>query len=241
MLNFQRYQAEFTAHIRNPQTHKKPVGVVPARMAVYQKAVFNNIAESVSVCFPVCQAVFGKRIWAKVLHDFVANFAADSPIFREIPAQFLQYIQSQKNLPEYFYPLAHYEWAELAVSHLPASSLALSKNTDLLKQKPVLAPYMLLQYDFAVHKIAKNKKPKQAEKTHLLVYRNCDFEVKFIELNPMTFSLLNIIEKENMAGEQALICLAEQANNLDVNLILKFGTELLQQLQDAGAILGSAT
>lgn len=239
MLDFQRYQTDFTAHIRAPKLHKKPANVNAERMAVYQKAVFNNIAESVSVCFPVCQTVFGKRFWQKLIRDFVANFSASSPIFREIPQQFLQFLSTKNELPAYLQPLAHYEWAELAVSHLPANNRTLNKKTDLLKQTPILAPHLLLEYDFAVHKISARNKPKQSEKTYLLVFRNTAFEVKFIELNPMTFSLLKLLESENIAGEQALMRLAEQAKDVDVNVILKFGAELLQQLADAGAIFGS--
>lgn len=244
MLDFQRYQAEFTAHIRNPKLHKKPANVNTARMAVYQNAVFNNIADSVSVCFPVCQSVFGKRVWDKILQDFVASFAAASPIFREIPQQFLQFLstknQNTKNeLPAYLQPLAHYEWAELAVSHLPASNVALNKNTDLLKQTPVLAPHLLLEYDFAVHQISAKFKPKQPEKTYLLVYRNAAFEVKFIALNPMTYQLLKLIEENELTGEQALMRLAEQMQHPDANAVIQFGLGILTDLAKQQAIVGS--
>ena len=239
MLDFERYQTDFTAHIRAPKLHKKPANVNTARMAVYQNAVFNNMAESVNVCFPVCQAVLGKRAWQKLMREFVANFAAASPIFKDIPAQFLQFITAKKELSSYFAALAHYEWAELAVSHLPANNKDLSKKTDLLKQIPILAPHLLLQYDFAVHKITKNKKPKQIDITQILIYRNAEYEVKFIELNPMAFSLLKQLEEEKMAGAQALARLAEHTKHIDANVMVKFGGEMLHQLLDAGAILGS--
>ena len=248
MLDFQRYQTEFTAHIRDPAAHKKPANVVEERMAVYREAVVNNIFESVSVCFPVCQQVIGKRAWQALIRGFVKNHAAKTPIFREIPQQFLSYLdtvnsETIKKLPVYLKPLAHYEWVELAVSALEIKPIKLSKKTDLLNEKPVLAPHMLLEYDFAVHKIAKNKKPKQIEKTYLLVYRNAGFEVKFIELNLMTFNLLKTLEDGNMTGEQALMRLAEQINNdgvkTELEIILKFGAEILQDLANQHAIVGS--
>jgi uncharacterized protein len=249
MLDFQRYQAEFTAHIRNPQAHKQPTGIVPARMAVYRKAVFNNIVESTSVCFPVCQTVLGKRAWQKLMREFVANFAAGSPIFREIPQQLLQFLNEKVDCEPYIKQLAHYEWVELAVSGLETKAVKLSKKTDLLKESAILAPHMLLEYDFAVHKISARIKPKTNtntktnEKTYLLVFRNATFEVKFIELNPMTFMLMQIIEKNNMAGEQALMRLAEQVNNdglkIESEIILKFGAEILQDLAYQQAIIGS--
>ena len=89
MLEFQRYQLEFTAHIRNPKANKKPVQVDDARMAVYREIVFNNIFGAVSACFPVCVQVLGKHAWDKLVRQFFANYQATSPIFREIPQQFL--------------------------------------------------------------------------------------------------------------------------------------------------------
>ena len=114
MLDFQLYQFEFTAHIRNPNLHPKPANVVETRMAIYREAIFNNIYESASACFPVCQKVVGLREWRKLIHDFVANFAANTPLFREIQKQFLAFLSTEKNLLVYLTQLAHYEWVELS-------------------------------------------------------------------------------------------------------------------------------
>ena len=243
MLDFQHYQQEFTAHIRNSKAHKKPVGVNATRMAVYREAVFNNIFESVSVCFPVCQVAIGKRVWRALLKDFVKSYAAQSPIFREIPQQFLHYLNSQPTQipqPAYLLELAHYEWIELAVSTHHAEPIKLSKKTNLLSEKPVLTPaHMLLEYDFAVHKIAKGKLPKTTEKTYLLVFRNAEFEVKFIELNPITFQLLQLIEKNEVTGEQVLMRLAEAIQHPNVDAVIAFGAEILSDLANQQAIIVS--
>ncbi len=240
MLDFQHYQQQFTAHIREPAKHKKPAGVNAARMAVYTSAVFNNIFESVSVCFPVCQVALGKRAWRALVKEFVKNYAAASPIFREIPQQFLQFLSAQTSQPMFLYQLAHYEWVELAVGSQLAETKKLSKKTDLLHEKPVLAPaHMLLEYDFAVHKIAKRKLAKTTEKTYLLVFRNAAFEIKFIELNPITFQLLQLIKENSMTGEQALLQLAQAMQHPNVDAVVAFGAEILTDLANQQAIIGS--
>ena len=122
MLAFQKYQLEFTAHIRNPAANKKPAKVKDARMAVYREIVFNNIFGSVSTCFPVCKSILGARAWKKLVREFFAQHQATTPIFREIPQQFLQFLKTTKNLPDYFEQLAHYEWVELAVASQPTDS-----------------------------------------------------------------------------------------------------------------------
>lgn len=240
MLDFQHYQQEFTAHIRNPSAHKKPAGVVATRMAVYRSAVFNNIFESVSVCFPVCQAAIGKRAWRALLKEFVKSHAAQSPIFREIPQQFLAFLNAQKTQPAFLAQLAHYEWVELAVASVETTQVKLSKQADLLHEKPALAPaHMLLEYDFAVHKISLRKLPKMAEKTYFLVFRNAEFAVKFIELNPMTFQLLQLINEKNMTGEQALLQLAKAMQHPNPDVIVEFGAGILVDLAKQQAIIGS--
>jgi uncharacterized protein len=99
---------------------------------------------------------------------------------------------------------------------------------------------MLLEYDYAVHKISKKRIPKTTEKTYLLVFRNAENQVKFIELNPMTFQLLHLIDENEMTGEQALVRLAEALNYSDVNAIIQFGSEILTDLAQQQAIIGSS-
>ena len=246
MLDFQRYQIAFTAHIRDPKTNKKPAKVKDARMAVYREIVFNNLFGSVSACFPVCQTVIGKRAWQTLVRQFFSQYQASSPIFREIPQQFLQFLNTKKDLPNYFEQLAHYEWVELAVNTMPNDSAKLSEpdklsvDIDLLDEKPVLAAAnMLLEYDYAVHKITKKHSSVVAEKTYLLVFRNLENQVKFIVLNPSTFQLLNLIINNSITGRQALMRLAEALNYINIDAIVQFGAEILTDLHKQQAIIGS--
>lgn len=240
MLDFQRYQLAFTAHIRDPKTNKKPAKVNDVRMAIYREIVFNNLFSSVSACFPVCQQMLGKRAWQKLVRQFFSQYQANSPIFREIPQLFLQFLKTNNDLPDYFAQLAHYEWVELAVNSMLSESIKLSKKIDLLGEKPVLAAAnMLLEYDYAVHKITKRHTPKVTEKTYLLVFRNLDNQVKFIQLNPITFQLLDLIIKNGLTGRQALERLAEALNYTNIDTIILFGTEILIDLHNQQAIIGS--
>lgn len=241
MLDFQRYQLAFTAHIRNPELHPKPANVIENRMAVYRESVFNNIFESVSVCFPVCQNVLGKRKWHHLIRNFVANYSANSPLFREIPQQFLAFLESITDLPPYLIPLAHYEWVELAISsqQTRAQSIqqTLSTESNCLDNVITLTPAStLLAYDYPVHKISKRFKPTIIEKTYLLVFRNTSFEVKFIALNSVTFNLLLHIQSQPSTGRLALAALANESQYPDLEFFMRFGAEILDDLCKQQAI-----
>lgn len=239
MLDFQRYQSAFTAHIRDPQNNPKPDNVNDERMAVYREGVYNNIFESASVCFPVSQVALGEQKWDATVRRFVATHHASSPIFREIPQELLTFLQSDKLTPDYIKALAHYEWVELAVGALDTTPPQLSEVVDLLDQIPVLTPAsMLLAYDYPVQKISAEFIPTEKEATHLLVYRNATFEVNFIALNPMTYLLLQMTQ-EGLTGKTALTQLAEQIQHPEPEAIIAFGEGLLKDLMQQQAILGS--
>lgn len=246
MLDFQRYQLEFTAHIRNPKKHRKPANVVEARMAVYRQAVLNNIFSTISVCFPVCQNVLGKRKWQRLMRGFLADFAANTPIFREIPQQFLSYLHAPapEDLPPYLTALAHYEWIELAVSSKPADQPAPQPSYDSanLDAAIALAPSSeLLKYDYPVHRISPRFKPTTIEETYLLVFRNAAFEIKFIVLNPVTFMLLSHIQTQQHQAQKMTIkkVLSQLATTLqypDIAQFIHFGQEILNDLHRQQAI-----
>lgn len=243
MLDFQRYQHAFTAHIRDPKKNPKPNDVNEERMAVYREGVYKNIFESASVCFPVCQATLSEQEWDSIIRKFVANHHASSPIFRDIPHELVKFLDTDAETPDYIKQLAHYEWVELAISmqqtDVNLNNMMLSNTSDLLKEVPVMAPaHMLLQYDYPVQKISAQFKPEHIESTHLLVFRNESFAVNFIELNLMTYALLNMIN-EGITGKQALTLLAEQIQHPEPNVIIEFGHGVLQDLLQQQAIIGS--
>lgn len=249
MSDFQAYQHAFTAHIRDPENNPKPNNVDEERMAVYREGVYNNIFDSASICFPVCQETVGEKDWNALVRRFVATHHASSPIFREIPQELVKFIETDKQSPDYIKQLAHYEWVELAIGGMQTTAPPkLSEEPDLLNETPMLtSAYMLLQYDYPVQKISaqfKLEEPAETEGsietegTHLLVFRNAEFEVNFIELNPMVFVLLNMI-KEGSTGKQALLSLAEQIQHPKPEAIIEFGRSVLEDLMRQGAILGS--
>ena len=71
------------------------------------------------------------------------------------------------------------------------------------------------------------------------MFRNSEFKVKFIELNPTTYQLLRLIQENNMTGEQALVRLAEDIKHPDANAVIQFGLGILQDLINQQAIIGS--
>jgi len=247
LASFQRYQLAFTARLRDPRKQPPLAGVPPERMAVYEEIVFNNLFESVSACFPVARKVIGKRKWLKLNQAFMRDYSANSPLFRKIPEQFLQFLnnvdpQLQAMLPPYLNSLCHYEWIELFVASSPdtAKPIDVEPNGDLGNSRPVFNPTMqLLNYDYAVHKISLRHKPKLPQSTQLLVYLNAADQVKFIELNAVTYRLISLLQNAPQTGTHALTLLAKELQHPQPESIIEFGLSILEDLRRQDVIIGT--
>jgi len=245
LAGFQRYQLAFTARLRDPQNQPPLAGVPDERMAVYEEIVFNNLFESVSACFPVARKVLGKRRWLKLNQAFMRDYSANNPLFRSIPAQFIEFLRllepGLQQLPPYFISLCHYEWVELSVASAETAAIKeVQTAADLGHGRPVFSPSMqLLNYEYAVHRISLRHKPRQPESTQLLVFRNADDHVKFIELNAVTYRLISLLQNDPLSGRQALTLLANELQHPQPESIIEFGLSILEDLRNQGVIIGT--
>jgi len=243
--DFQRYQKAFCAHARSPSLNPRPAGVSAKRIGVYAQLLFNNMESTLSGCFPVCKKVLGVRKWNRLVRDFFAGHRCATPLFRQIPEEFLQWLQHTKpaGVPPFMPQLAHYEWAELAVAVADTSMPAgWSAGGDMLEGKPVLTPaLMLLRYDWPVQRISPRFKPIQplTEPICLLVFRDAADEVRFIELNPVSARLVELLQEGNRTGREALMSIAQALRHPDAEQVVTFGAQVLADLNALDAILGA--
>ena len=242
---FQRYQLAFSAHIRDPQAHPRPTGVDARRMKIYTALLYNNVEGFLLACFPVLRKVLGARKWAKLVRAFFSTHRSRTPYFRQIPDEFVQFLQNEWTAPEDYPPftlaLAHYEWIELVLS---VSNRRLDRAVDaagdLLSGVPLLNPVLAnLRYDWPVQRIAPRRTIQPVE-TFLLVFRDAGDEVQFSEINAFTARLLSLLEPGTLTGRSALQQIADESRHPNPTFILQAGAALLQDLRTRGAIVGVA-
>jgi uncharacterized protein len=242
---FQRYQLAFTAHIRDPKAHPRPAGVAARRMKIYNALLFNNIEGFLLACFPVLRQVLGARRWSRLVRAFFSTHRSRTPYFRQIPDEFIEFLQNEWTPPEgyppYLLALAHYEWIELVLSVSNRSpDRAVDPAGELLDGVPLLNPVLAnLRYDWPVHRIAPRRKVQPAE-TCLLVFRDADDTVQFSEINAFTARLLTLLEPGTLCGRSALDQIAAESRHPDPALVVEAGATLLGDLRARGAILGTA-
>ena len=247
---FQRLQYAFAAHIREPRRHPRPVDVDERRMAVYRELFYNNVAGFISSTFPVLRSLYTETAWDRLVRDFFARHHSRTPLFLEISQEFLHYLAEEHAPtdadPPFLQELAHYEWAELAVSleEAEVDLEAVDREADLLAGIPVLAPIVwLLAYTYPVHRIGPEFRPTTASETphFLLVYRDATDTVGFMEVNAVTARLIELMQESgDRSGRDLLAHLAGELPQMSPAAVLEGGKQALSELRAAGVVLGCA-
>ena len=251
IASFQRTQYAFAAYIRDPYRNPPPRGPAPERMNVYRELFFNNIENFLATGFPVLKSILSKTHWLELVQDFYARHQSKTPYFAEIAEEFLDYLQNERGRhaddPPYLPELAHYEWAELAL--LIAEGEAPPESGDLIDRPLNQTIYLSelawpLAYRFPVHKIGPGQLPTEPSEqpTCLVVYRDREDSVKFLEINPATYRLLQILDEERaMPAADCLARVAAEIGYKDSRALAGFGAEILRALAGRGIIGDLAT
>lgn len=248
---FKKHQYEFTAHIRDPQNNALPDGVEDRRMSIYRDLLYNNVDGFLSSGFPVIRRIYNDEDWNRMVRDFFAHHESHSPYFLEISQEFLDYLQNEREPqpedPPGLLELAHYEWVEMAL-HVSDENIEMTDidaNGDLLEARPVFSPVAWpLMYQFPVHTMGPDNLPESApeQPTYLVVYRNRNDKVNFLELNPITARLISLLqENEGMTGAQAIDQIIDEMDHPNPDVVRQGGLAALQELQQYGIILGTRT
>ncbi len=217
-------------------------------MDIYNELFYNNVASFISDGFPVIRSLYSDQDWHALVRDFFVSHHCKTPLFLEIAQEFRQYLESERNNPQdppFLKELAHYEWVETAVgiAEEEIDDSHTDINGDLLDGIPVLSPLaMPLQYQFDVQHIKPEYQPDTTpeQPTCIIVYRNRADEVGFMEINPVSLRLVQLIATQpDQTGRQHLQLIAKELNHPKPEVVITGGTETLETLRSKEIILGS--
>lgn len=238
MPDLQQQQAEFTRHIRNPGEVAMPAGIETRRMKIYDDLIYNNIEGFISGGFPVLRSLYREEDWHRLVRRFLVDYRCSSPYFLEISQEFINWLMSAYTMtpvdPPFMLELAHYEWVELALDVAEDELPAADTDFDPVEEAPVLSPLAwVLSYQYPVHQIGPGVEPDQAprEPTFLIVYRNREERVVFLETNAATARLLGMVRanERGLTGRQLLEALAREMNTDSITPVVEFGANQLRE------------
>lgn len=238
--SLQQFQHNYGRYLRDPKSHPRPNGIPKRRSQVYEELLFNNVCSFIDKCFPVAKSMVPEKKWRRLCRIFYRDWRCDDPIFSTIPFEFVQFINQSEitlPLPAWFAELLHYEWTELEVDMDPACENPFSYGDYAPSVIAVNGTLRVLNYQWPVHKICPNYRPRKPQQFCSLVFRNLHLQVKFIEVNPMTAYLVQAIQNANGDNKIALLnALATQLKWPVAAEFIDFGCKIIQDLSQQEAL-----
>ncbi|GAB4259186.1 MAG: DUF2063 domain-containing protein [Methylomicrobium sp.] len=243
-IDFRAKQREFAAFIRDPQRNPAPTDVKAERMSIYRELFFNNVESFLSSNFPVLKSLFEPEHWLELTQDFFAKHRCRTPHFSEIPEEFLDYLQNERDNPNdwpFLLELAHYEWVEMALAIAQEEAPETTDESLDLQHSPLmLSPVAWpLVYRYPVHEIAQDSQPLEApaQPSFLVVYRTPADAVKFLQITASTYRLLEIIgDRQPITAEDCLMQLAAEMSIPDRSPFIERGLQTLRDLADKAIV-----
>lgn len=255
--DFLTYQRHFVDYLRDPDGNGHLSGQLPEQIGIYVRLMHNKFEDSLRTCFPVCRELLGTAHWHRLVSLFVQEHRCESPLYREIPDEFIDYLLNGKPglvLPDFLREVAHFEWMELvletAQDELFDSSL---ESTDLFAAVPVINPVLsVLTYRYPVHTIMpgddswprwqnwQQTVPVDVDTpVYLFGIRDGQYRVQFMETNQATIRLVELLQDGFRTGKQAVSQLALELRPKDHIRFLEFCHETLNRFQQQSIIVGT--
>ena len=234
--------------MRDPDNAPAPEGIEQRRVAIYADLIYRNIEGFIANSFPVLRKITRDDDWHKMIRDYINRHVSHTPYFPKMPLEFLNYLESERdsdNDPEFYFELAHYEWIEsqLMLDQRQISFNGIDQEGDLLKDIPQLSPLVIpLAYQWPVHRLSPDFLPDEKPDlpTYLIVYRDRNYEMGFMELNPVSAKLIEELTNNNeRSGKEILISIAEQLNHPDPDIVIQGGLEILNDFRTKDVVLGT--
>jgi uncharacterized protein len=246
-------QRDFAACVREPGRGELPPGVAARRMQVYRELFFNNVEGLLSSNFPVIRTLYADADWKALVARFLRDHRAQTPLFPEIGREFLRWLEQRQHEGHgdapFLLELAHYEWAELALSldEQDVDAITHDPSGDVVDGVPVVSPLAwVLGYRFPVHRICGDFRPAvaPAEPTLLLLIRDRGDQVSFLEINALTAALIERLQANTQASEPdsggaVVAALLAEIAPANAAALQPAGCGILRNLRAREALLGT--
>jgi hypothetical protein len=235
--------------MRDPANVPPPEGIEDRRLQIYRGLLFNNVQKFMANSFPVLRKLYSDKAWRRLIRDYYRRHQAHTPLFPRMPQEFLSYLQNERGVaegdPPFLLELAEYEWLEvsLGIDTREIDETGIDAEGDLLAGVPVSNPLIYpMAFRFPVHRIGPDYQPDEPaeQRSYLVIYRDRRDRVGFMELNPVSARLLElIINNHTASGELLVMQIAEELRHPNPDAVRVGGQQTLAEFRKVDILLGT--
>jgi uncharacterized protein len=219
------------------------------RMLVYRKLVHNRITHAIRDFIPRAVAVRTREALRDDVAAFMEARAVKSAYLRDAPREFVDWVESRwraaPEVPDWLHDLARHELLALDVRNDPRGGEP-STGLEVALDRPLRfdGSARRVSHAYAVHRLPSDAEavradPPECAPTHLLVYRDAEHKVRYLELTAFAAAVLDelLVRHATVADGLRRACDALSETLTDDRLAI--AAELLADLAERGVLLGA--
>lgn len=217
------------------------------RLHNYRRLIYTIYWEALADAYPIAKSILKEEDWNSLVDDFISNNSCQEPQLFRMPLALIDFVAknnySEKlNLP-YLIDLLRFEWVEIEVHAMKDVPEELFNITgDLSSGKCVINPYLrIVKLEYPIHKLKTDDITLLKGSYFLLVYRQDNGTVQYLELNAFTANLI-----EQLCQNSLEMTLQEIIDVIFLNVspelkqtIYKEMEKFCTSLHELGVILGT--
>lgn len=217
------------------------------RLLVYRELLRGNLREALGLSIPRSMARLGST-FDEYFDRFLCERGPSSHYLRDVTPELLAFVrplwQADARVPSYLPDLALHESLHIEVSALPApprrdlpAPLGLELGVELSRA------LRLVRYRHAVHELPEDEADRsvpEARDVQLLVYRSPEHDVRYLELTPLAFDIVECLQRGDTLGSAVSEAAARHRSPLTEALVSNVA-KLLADLAERGVVLGPTT
>jgi hypothetical protein len=213
------------------------------RWCVYRKLVRGTLRGAVELAVPRTLARLG-AVFDEYLDRFLRERGPRTHYLRDVTTELLDFCEplweADQRVPAWALDLARHEAVQIVVSSLRERVVqAELGELDLERGLRFIEAARVVRYAFAVHRLsadAADRTPPERTPTLLLVYRDREHDVRYLELSPVAATLLERLLAGATLRDAVLGACAETGN--ETSSVLDGTARLLADLAARGVVLG---
>lgn len=216
-------------------------------LAVYRRLVRGTLREALSLAIPRTMARLGE-LFECYFDRFLAERAPRTHYLRDVTSEFITFCrplwQSDPRVEDYLIDLARHEALEIELAAQPVGPAAVVQpELDLERPIAVDQTARVMRYDYAVHRLSEEESDRSLpvrRQTYLLVYRDADHDVRYLELTALAGLIFEALVTERVPLKTAILGACDALRvPLDESVVSSVAN-VLSDLAKRGVLRGSS-
>lgn len=221
-------------------------GLDERRLLLYRKLVRRGLRAAIRAEIPRTAARLGPA-FERFTELYFERGLPSSPYLRDVAFEFVTWVTAplleDPSLPRYLIDLAWHELRDFEVACDPREDgEPTGLSIELDRAVRFRAGTAVARYNHAIHRLDADLDARDEPapvKTALLVYRDSQYEIRYLELTPLAATILDHLMAEETLRSAVLRACAEHTNPVD-GAVLEGTARLLSDLGERGVLLGGA-